>query len=232
MHSIPEQMLAVRRRIAKQYLHGSGLELGGLHAPLETSGVVVKYVDRMPENELRQHYPELADLPLVPVDIVDDGEKLSTLPDASQDFIIANHMMEHTENPLGTIRNHIAKLRPHGILYYAVPDKRYSFDLHRPLTDFSHLVCDDSDQGDASRFSHYLEWMTLVENRPEPVAPATRQMNSRYSIHFHVWTANSWLEFLVAARAYLNNKFEIWHFERNDTEIISILRADSGLVYS
>ena len=56
-------------------------------------------------------YPELAQFDLVPVDIVDDGETLSSLEDSQLDFIIANHMLEHTENPLGAIRNHLRKIR-------------------------------------------------------------------------------------------------------------------------
>ena len=72
---------------------------------------------------------KLGALELVKVDIVDDGEKLSSFPDGQLDFIIANHMIEHTANPLGTIRNHLRKIREGGVLYYAVPDKRYTFDV-------------------------------------------------------------------------------------------------------
>ena len=52
------------------------------------------YVDRMDENDLRRHYPELNDLPLVKVNIVDDGEKLTAFEPNSQDFIIANHFRQ------------------------------------------------------------------------------------------------------------------------------------------
>src|SRR5258708_4169680 len=77
---LPAELLAVRRRMAGQYLRGTGLELGALHSPLEVTGVNVRYVDRMAVADLRRHYPELAGFALTPVDIIDDGEKLSTIP--------------------------------------------------------------------------------------------------------------------------------------------------------
>jgi hypothetical protein len=44
-----------------------------------------------------------------------------------------------------------------------------------------------------------------------------------FSIHFHVWDANTWLEFLCRAREHLGNLFEIRHFELSGPEIISVL---------
>lgn len=223
MSELPAEMRVVRRRIAGQYLRGTGLELGALHSPLEVSGGGVRYVDRMPVADLRRHYPELAGFALTPVDIIDDGERLSTIPDESQNFVIANHMLEHTENPLGTIRAHVAKLRHNGILYYAVPDKRHSFDRDRPLTDFPHLIADDADGGAASRYGHYFEWAKFVNNADDPHDNARKNMEFNYSIHFHVWDANNWFAFLVAAREYLDGRFDILHIECNGPEIVTVL---------
>ena len=40
------------------------------------------------------------------VDVVDDGETLATVAGGDrQDFIVANHFLEHTENPIGTIEH-------------------------------------------------------------------------------------------------------------------------------
>ena len=79
-------MLAVRRRIADTYLHGDGIEIGALYAPLQTSASV-RYVDRMSVEQLRVQYPELADTALTPVDRIDDGERLVSFADRSLDFI-------------------------------------------------------------------------------------------------------------------------------------------------
>jgi len=72
--------------VAFQYLRGSGIEIGPLHQPLEVSSQAnVRYVDRMPVEELKQ-YPELSAYNLVEPDILDDGETLSSISDDSVDF--------------------------------------------------------------------------------------------------------------------------------------------------
>src|SRR4028119_2450886 len=87
------------------YLQGQGLEVGALHEPLQLSAKAnVKYVDRLSVTDLRRHYPELNSLKLVDVDIIDDGERLATIPNSSQDFVIANHMLEHCMNPIQTLQ--------------------------------------------------------------------------------------------------------------------------------
>jgi hypothetical protein len=143
------------------------------------------------------------------------------------DFVIANHMLEHCENPIGTIRRHLRKVSIGGWLFYAMPDRRVTFDHRRPLTPFEHLVADDADGGAGSRDAHYLEWAKLVNGIADDAAAlenARAASAQRYSIHFHVWDANSWLEFLVRARAYLGCAFDVHHFEFTGTEIVSVLR--------
>lgn len=225
---IPRHMLAVRQRLSRRYLSGQGIEIGALHAPLSVGpAVTVRYVDRLTAEQLRVHYPELRDYPLVEIDILDDGETLQAIEDESLDFIIANHMLEHCENPLGTLRCHLSKLKPSGILYYAIPDKRYSFDAERPLTDFDHLVIDDREGPETSRLDHFKEWVRYVNRITDPIE-AQRQLESllrlNYSIHFHVWDFETYRDFLVRAQSYLNDSFERIELCQNDTEVISILR--------
>ena len=164
----PPLYFNVRTDLARHYLQGSGLEIGPLHQPLAMPpGSRVRYVDRMLTEELRTEYPELKDWDLTEVDVVDDGERLETVGAESQDFIVANHFLEHCENPIGTIETHLSKLKPGGILFYAVPDKRYTFDFRRRPTPVEHMVADYEGGAEASRADHYLEWSRLVtEERP------------------------------------------------------------------
>jgi SAM-dependent methyltransferase len=228
MSDIPKSMLALRQELSECYLAGDGIEIGALHHPLHVSSTVrVKYVDRLPVNELRRHYPELGEFRLIEPDIVDDGETLASIPAESLDFIIANHMLEHCENPLGTIRAHLARLKPDGILYYAVPDKRHTFDENRQLTAFSHLVEDDQQGPERSRRQHYREWATLVNRLTTPEAIQENidgLFATRYSIHFHVWDATSFRDFLVQACSYLGRSFTEIRVEPNESEIIAVLR--------
>ncbi|HET8942069.1 MAG TPA: methyltransferase domain-containing protein [Rudaea sp.] len=228
MTIIAPAMLAVRRALAEKYLEGNGIEIGALDCPTPAPpNAHVQYVDRVSVAQLRAYYPELADHQLIEPDMIEDGERLPGFASESLDFIIANHMLEHCEDPLGTMRTHFDRIRSKGLLYYAIPDKRQCFDHSRPLTPFAHLVDDNSDGGIKSRWGHYLDWAVHVNGLAELAAAeknAEENMRNAYSIHFHVWTPKSFLEMLHSAREYLGTPFTIEHFQENGTEALTILR--------
>jgi SAM-dependent methyltransferase len=221
-------MQSVRRNLAARFLEGEGIEIGALDCPLQVSAKAhVRYVDRVTVAALRAYYPELVDRQLTEPDLIEDGERLPTIASGSLDFIIANHMLEHCENPLGTMRAHLDRVRVGGVLYYAIPDKRQCFDQPRPLTTFDHLIADDADGGAQSRWSHYLEWAVHVNGLGDPAAAeqnARENMNNAYSIHFHVWDPATFRELLRSASDYLRVPFAIEHFAENGSEAIAILR--------
>jgi SAM-dependent methyltransferase len=227
---LPREVLDARRRIAEPYLRGHGIEIGALHAPTELPpGASVRYVDFRTIDELQAQYPKMEGERLVPVDVVDDGETLTSFADHSVDFLIANHMLEHCENPLGAMRTHLRKVRSGGWLFYALPDRRVGFDNGRPITPFDHLVADDRDGGAASRFGHYVEWAKCVRGITDEDAAmqsANKDLARRFSIHYHVWDSNAWFDTLSRARPYLGDTFEVRHFEFTGTEIVCVLRRD------
>src|SRR5438034_3915304 len=156
----------VKDRLAPVYLKGRGLEIGALHNPLRVSSrAKVRYVDRLPVAGLRAQYPDLRDKKLVRVDVVDDGERLDTIGTATQDFVIANHFLEHCQDPIRTLDSFFRVLRPGGILYMAVPDKRFTFDRDRPVTPLAHLLRDHAEGPAWSRRGHYEEYVAHV-HRP------------------------------------------------------------------
>lgn len=213
-----------RTFLADRFLRGNGLEIGALHNPLPVpAGVLVRYIDRMPVSELRQHYPELAALPLIPLDIIDDGETLKTIPDHSQDFIIANHFLEHCEDPIGAFKNFYRVVKPGGIIYLAIPEKSQTFDRERPVTSMDHLWEDHTVGTDQSRLGHYLEWAQLVDHRTDDAENhAQRLLQKKYSIHFHVWDQPAWQNFLAEMQSTAHFKLE-WMCQHG-IELISILR--------
>jgi SAM-dependent methyltransferase len=185
-------------------------------------------VDHLPVEGLRQHYPELADAPLVDVDVLDDGERLATIADRTQDFVIANHFLEHCEDPLGALGNMIRVLRPGGVLYLAVPDKRYTFDAQRPVTPTEHLLRDHREGPEGSRRDHYEEWARLVDQvaEPEASAHATALLERGYSIHFHAWTQADLIELVQTASRELGLDFDVELMLKNQHEVVFVLRRN------
>jgi len=216
-----------REAVAARYLKGVGLEIGALHNPLKVpSGVKVRYVDRMPVAELRRQYPELAAYNLVEADIVDDGEKLPTVGDGTQDFVIANHFIEHCENPIDTLMNLVRVLKPGGILFMCVPDKRYTFDSERPVTPFDHLVKDYSEGPAWSRVGHFQEWVRYVEHVTSETDAETRVrhlIDTKYSIHYHVWSEMDMMEMMVKLQERFNLPVDPELMLKSNGEVVWIL---------
>ena len=222
-----------REQIAGAFIQGAGIEIGALHNPLKVSNAAqVKYVDRISNEELRQHYPELKDLPLVELDIIDNGESLASIKNNSQDFVIANHFLEHCENPLGAIQNMFRVLKPEGTLYLAIPDKRFTFDVERPISTIEHVRRDYLEGGAWSKEQHFDEWARYVwthvsgESKTEEQIREAAQfwMEINYSIHFHAWTPKEMMEIILECKTLLNLNFEVELFTSGGHEIISILR--------
>jgi predicted SAM-dependent methyltransferase len=215
-----------RYRAACQYLRGEGIEVGALTNPLPLPpGARVRYVDRMSKSDLIRHYPDLDIGRLVDVARVDDGERLATFATGSQDFVIANHFLEHCQDPLGALYNFLRVLKPGGIAYIAVPDKRYTFDRDRPVTSLEHVLRDHEHGPAASRRQHFEEWVRLVHKvhtAEEAAWQVDALMAQDYSIHYHVWTQAEFIELLLALRR--GSPFEIELVLKLGHEMLAILR--------
>jgi SAM-dependent methyltransferase len=136
------------------FIKGSGIEIGSLNSPLDVpAGVKVTYVDRASADVLRSRYPQHAD-EILPIGIVSEVETLTGIADESQDFVIANHVLEHSEDPIAAFKSIFRVLKPGGIFFLALPDKRFTFDRDRGLTPFEHLVRDHSEGPEVSRLDH------------------------------------------------------------------------------
>lgn len=217
----------IKTSLAKRYLSGCGIELGALHLPLVTPRHArVKYVDRLSVRELRLQYPELKDYPLVNVDIIDDGETLEKVKSDSLDFVIANHFLEHCENPIGAIESFLRVLKKGGILYLTVPDKRATFDSKRPITQLEHIVKDYEQGPNRSRKEHFYEWATFVNKKTgnEVKKHVEELIHNRYSIHFHVWTYLELFELILYLKRELHFEFEVQEFVFTDSEGIYIIK--------
>ena len=222
-----------RNAIAAEFITGTGIEVGALHNPLPVPiGVKVRYVDRMDKSSLYEQYPELRQHNLVDVDFVDDGEKLLTFADNSQDFIIANHFLEHCEDPIATLKAFFRVLKIGGIVFLAIPDKRLTFDKNRERTSLAHLIRDHLDGPIISRFEHFREWSEFVEPHFGRVYTTTEEikhraralMNQNYSIHFHVWEPVDLNEMLHYCADEQGIPLVIEYSLSKDDEVVNVLR--------
>lgn len=218
-----------RLTVADRHLRGQGLEIGALQDPLPLpNGARARYVDIADTAMLRRTYPRKQGRHLVEVDLVDDGERLAKVADVSQDFVVANHFLEHCEDPIGTLRNLLRVVRPGGVVYLSVPDKRHIFDRDRPATSYEHLVRDHEQGPAVSRASHYEEVVRLaikVEGEAAVAAKVQELVAQDYRIHFHCWSQTEFLPFLCALQTRPGfPSFDVAEFVANAREMVVVLR--------
>ena len=129
---------------------GPGLEVGPLHSPIVTKDMAdVCYVDVFSQDQLRANYANdpavsLADIP--EIDFVLSGpEGVRRLPEvvgtaAPFAWMIASHVVEHVPDLIAWLAEIAEILDDGGRLLLAVPDRRFTFDILRPVTTVGQML--------------------------------------------------------------------------------------------
>lgn len=122
-------------------IDGYGLEIGPSFGPLvkKSSGSNVEVADYADAETLRNHYRGNKSVNIANIEEVDyivgRGSILETIGKHKYyDYIVASHVIEHTPDMLGFLKDCERLLKEDGTLLLAVPDKRHCFDVFQPLT--------------------------------------------------------------------------------------------------
>ncbi|HWF49093.1 MAG TPA: methyltransferase domain-containing protein, partial [Solirubrobacteraceae bacterium] len=190
----------------------------------------VRYVDHLDEAGLRSEYAQVlaAGKPLVVPDVIDDGARLAAFADESLDFIVANHVLEHFEDPIAALENHVRVLRAGGVLFMALPDARYTFDAPRARTSLEHFVRDHREGPQVSRRGHYEECARLIEGHTDAtIEERIREMEaSDMRPHFHVWEPMTFAAFIAA----LELPVSLELLQASNHEFLVVLRKGTSAV--
>ena len=181
------------------------MEIGALHCPLPLPpSAQARYVNRHSPEVLRTLRADAGDAIVTP-DLLADGFSLDCIAAVSQDFVVANHVLEHAVDALGTLENWLRVLRPGGVLFVAVPIGERCFDRGRDITPAE----------------HFLEDCRLV-------AAGDRQaMRERNRAHVEEHLA-------IAAPAIAREQCQPWQQPQGterEREIERLLGADSGKIH-
>jgi SAM-dependent methyltransferase len=196
---------ATPRQLMARHLEGSGIELGPGHHPfpLALPGVDVRFVDRWLPEESAELFPYLANqgdftAPHVVADL--NTDRLHPVPDASQDFVIASHVLEHLAEPIGLIAEIHRVLRPGGTALILLPDRHRTKDRDRPATSLEHLVSEYRAGVTTVDDVHVVEFLKS-RGKPLGTTPEERletlDHHRRRSVHVHCWDAPEFLAVLV-----------------------------------
>ncbi|ACB77248.1 class I SAM-dependent methyltransferase [Opitutus terrae] len=170
---------------------GIGVEIGPFKTPVP--GIKPIYVDRFKEYAgekcLADYHGDAANLPF---------------RDNSLAYVVSSHVLEHTANPVAAFAEWYRVLRPGGIIYVVVPDRRYTWDHARALTSIDHMLEDYERSTTAVDATHVddfvdgVDWSTYSPGTKEAdVFAAKAALKATYhqavatgneiNIHFHVF---------------------------------------------
>jgi SAM-dependent methyltransferase len=229
-----------RTKLAKKYLFGSGVEIGALHQPLRIpSGVRIRHVDHRSWEQNVESFPELDSREMVHVDFVTDGFTLEGVPSDEFDFLIANHVLEHTPDPIGALIQWRRVLKSSGILFCALPKVNASFDKGRQVTTYDHMAEDyrlyqsrNFDSIKERNKDHYLEWLSVCEpaifKRPpvsaeEMIERVDKMLGNGDEIHFHTFTAASVRDMFIQVGKAVLPGLRILEIVETRKEVIAII---------
>ena len=186
-----------------KFLKGLGAEIGAFESPVP--GIKPIYIDKFKEFAgvpcKADYYGEAINLPFL---------------DESLDYIVASHVLEHSANPIAALGEWYRALKPGGIAYVIVPDKRYTWDRERPDTTLEHMIEDyqngvtDCDPTHIDDFAFGIDWAefaaiteeNLIEAQRRHYADSCKEQVARgedINIHFHVFTPGNFKSLIADA---------------------------------
>ncbi len=118
------------------------LEIGPLAQPIaaKADGYNVLIADIGSQQWLIDYYRSLGEdvSRIEPVDFVLKEDGLDAAVPAHHhgtfDAVVASHVLEHVPDPIAFLKSAARMLKAGGVLSLALPDKRFCFDMFRPLT--------------------------------------------------------------------------------------------------
>lgn len=123
----------------------TSLEVGAYYRPtLPRNMFKTRYVDFYTTKELQKEAERdgIDPVCIVEVDYVVRGEDYRDVIKEKFDIVLANHVLEHVSNPIKWLNMVSELMEDNGILFVALPDKKYSFDRLRHNTSLAHLLMD------------------------------------------------------------------------------------------
>jgi len=222
-----------RKLLLYKYIQWNGIEIWWLDnpAPINKNTTQVKYVDYLDKKDLEKNHPHLKNKELWKIDYICKADNLDKIKSNSQDFIIANHLLEHLENPIKALLERYRVLKDKWIIFMAIPDKRKTRDHNRKRTKLEHIISDFIHPSKARNQEHYLDFAQIHLSDLNLIEKEAKRLESiNFSIHYHVFIEEDVLAIIERCNSKKHTKFNIIHIKHTtknpaDNEFIIILQA-------
>jgi len=187
-----------------KYLQGLGFEIGAHNLPLD--GGARYFGDR---------YKEYAFIDCEH-DLLCDALRLP-FPDNSLDYFASSHVIEHLPDTIRALCEWYRVVKPGGYIYTIVPDRRFTFDFPRSMTNLDEFWKDFKAKQSAVSIDHLHDF--IYNTRTETLFPNlsnedrkkkqdseykhyknTVEMGGEINLHFHVFERSNTLELIKSIK--------------------------------
>lgn len=202
---------------------GLGLEIGPCHNPVapKKDGYRVEIIDHLSREQLLNKYKEhpINFDNIEEVDFIWHGESYAELTGRKKhyDWIIASHLIEHTPDLIGFLKNCDEVLKDDGMISLVIPDKRYCFDHFRPITGLAKIIDSHFQQHQIHTPGGAAEYFLNVAARNEALAWSSTIGGDFRLIHT-LEEARQGIDLVVNQQAYLD--IHAWCFVPHSFRLI------------
>ena len=135
---------------------------------------------------------------------IGEAAHLKDVNDASYDFVLSCHSLEHVANPIKALKDWSRVMKTKGRLVLVLPDKEFTFDNKRPVTTLAHLIEDyknNTTEEDSTHFEEVIEMHdfkhdAFVQSKEDLIKRTNLNMENR-AVHHHVFNLDLVKELLV-----------------------------------
>lgn len=180
----PARLAALRRVV--DVASGEGLEVGAFDYP-----VVRADTGRCTFADVRST-ERLARLFRVPIEtvapvewVVDRHRPLGEQIPRRFDYVVLCHVLEHVPDPIGFLNDVGALVRPGGVVFLAVPDKRHTPDAARPSTTIDELLERSHRRARAPSVAQIMEFARTWSVRRREAFEATPREFLEWAVREH-----------------------------------------------
>ena len=149
-----------------------------------------------------------------------EATDLGFAKDASYDFVLSSHALEHSANPIKALLEWKRILRGDGLLLLVLPHKDGTFDHRRPVTALAHMVADFEVGCTEADMTHLDEILALHDLSLDPGGGTPEEFKARSlnneqnrCFHQHVFDPHSVVELLghTGFQVLSSETFEPYH---------------------
>lgn len=229
----------------------STLEVGALNTPTIRPGeCATSFLDWFSTEELQNRHadnPAVSVDDIAAIDFVVKSRDFARMVTEPVDLAIANHVIEHVPDPIHWLDQLRQCVKPGGLLFLSIPDRRYTFDYFRRESDAVEVVranVEGHERPTADAIARHLYYLTKVSHEsiwagdaPPPFEPrmsfsealarSTDLAQTYTDVHCWVYTTETFLRTFEALR---QSRHIDWNLEviedvqPNEHEIRVLLR--------